>query len=173
MTQWTQTNSQKQSRNSRFANYLFILQKWCYYWSIFHHFSYFRWIFHRGIKSWNSMSVYHEKLQYEKHELHMVISVGHQDTKTEVWHDSFHIYLMQGIQTYAGNWNSMMAVWATSKIGQLIKPIWQDFFALSCSSIKKLSSYFDFFPNFWVLSPGRYQNCCQISGKRFWFSSTW
>ena len=25
------------------------------------------------------MSVYHEKLQYEKHELHMVISVGHQD----------------------------------------------------------------------------------------------
>ena len=45
--------------------------------NIFHPFSSFRWIFHRGIKSWNSMSVYHEKLKYEKHALHMVISVGH------------------------------------------------------------------------------------------------
>ena len=27
------------------------------------------------------MSVYHEKLQYEKHELHMVIAVGHQDVQ--------------------------------------------------------------------------------------------
>ena len=51
-----------------FKNYfsiLFLFQIW--------------WTFHWGIKSWNSMSVYHEKLQYEKHELHMVISVGHQD----------------------------------------------------------------------------------------------
>ena len=43
------------------------------------------------------------------------------------------------VSMYARNWNLMIAIWAISKIGQPIKPILLQFFALICSYVYSIS----------------------------------
>ena len=72
----------------------------------------------------------------------------------------FHVYL-RGLQKYAKNWNLIVAFWATCKIGQPIQPIWQQFFALPCSALKKLFWELNFLHIFAVPS-SRHEKRCQM-----------
>ena len=74
---------------------------------------------------------------------------------------------MRGLQKYAKNWNLGVAFWATCKIGQPIQPIWQQFFALPWSALKKPSWELNFLHIFAVPLSSRYEKCCQILDRLF------
>ena len=56
----------------------------------------------------------------------------------------------------------MVAFWDTCKIGQPIQPIWQQFFALPWSALKKPSWELNFLHIFAVLLTSRHEKCFQI-----------
>ena len=74
---------------------------------------------------------------------------------------------MRGLQNYARNWNLTVAFWATCKIGQPIQPMWQQFFALPWSALKKPSWELNFLHIFAVPLSSRHQKRCQILERLF------
>ena len=75
--------------------------------------------------------------------------------------------LDEGIAKMCKNWNLTVAFWATCKIGQPIQPIWQQFFALPWSALKKQSWELNFLHIFAVPLSSRHEKCCQILERLF------
>ena len=78
----------------------------------------------------------------------------------EIFDNLSYVYLMGRLQKYARNWNFTMFVSFICKTGQTIKPIQQNFFALSWSVLKKLSLEFNFFHIFEIPSSSRHEKQC-------------
>ena len=74
---------------------------------------------------------------------------------------------MRGFKKYERNWILMMAFWATYKVAQPIQPIWQPFFALPWSALKKPPLEFNFFNIFGIPSSSRHEKCCQMLERLF------
>ena len=83
-----------------------------------------------------------------------------------IW-QRFSSLLDEVIAKYARNWNVLEAFWATCKIGQPIQPIWQQFFALPWSALKKPSWELNFLHIFAVPLSSRHEKCCQILERLF------
>ena len=93
-------------------------------------------------------------------------SIGMPKKAFEAFDNISHFYLMRGLQKYARNWDFTMAFWATCKIR---KPIWQLFFALPWSVLKKPLWELNFLQIFAIPSSSRDEKCCQCCKDLLWY----